>query len=132
MKKPGSILRIKEFSESEDDDAGEEMAVDQSDSESIEDLKQESESEGIEDLLEEDDDDQPGTSKSLKLKDKQKKKGKKGIIYISSIPKHMNVAICREFLERFGDVGRVFLQPDSKGSKLGSLSCLVTLTNIQF
>jgi ESF2/ABP1 family protein len=119
MKKPGSILRIKEFSESEED-AGEEMTVDQSD---CEDLKQESESEGIEDLLEEDDDDQPGTSKSLKLKGKQKKKGKKGIIYISSIPKHMNVAICREFLERFGDVGRVFLQPDSKGSKLGSLCC---------
>lgn len=47
----------------------------------------------------------------------QKKTRKKGIIYISSIPQHMNVAICREFMEKFGEVGRIFLQPDSKGSK---------------
>lgn len=101
MKKPGSLLRIKNFSESEDDEEQEEMQVDQSEDEEIEEPQ----------------DDEPGTSKSAKLKDKQKKKGKKGIIYISTIPQHMNVAICREFMERFGDVSRIFLQPDSKGSK---------------
>ena len=98
--KPGSILKIKDFSESEDDEEQEVMQVDQSEDEEIEEPE-----------------DQPGTSKSAKLKDKQKKKGKKGIIYISTIPQHMNVAICREFMERFGDVSRIFLQPDSKGSK---------------
>lgn len=103
MKKPGSILKVKEFSESEDEEAEEEVAMDQSGSEDIEE--------------EAEDDDQPGTSNSLKVKDKKKKKGKKGIIYISTIPKHMNVAICRDFLERFGEVNRIFLQPDSKGSK---------------
>lgn len=102
MKKPGSILRIKEFSESEEEDEGEEMVVDQSEDEEIEASQ---------------DEEQPGTSSALKVKDKQKKKGKKGIIYISTIPKHMNVAICREMMERFGDVGRIFLQPDSKGSE---------------
>jgi ESF2/ABP1 family protein len=56
----------------------------------------------------------PTTSKEQKIK---KKVGKKGIIYISSIPKHMNVAICRELLESYGEINRIFLQPDKKGYK---------------
>jgi hypothetical protein len=94
MKKPGSILRVQEFSDSENEEDNEEMEVDQSESEA---------------------EDEPGTSQSSKAK--QKKKGKKGIIYISTIPQHMNVAICREFMECFGEVNRIFLQPDSKGSE---------------
>ena len=42
------------------------------------------------------------------------KKKKRGIIYISSIPKHMNVAILRDLLEEYGEVGRIFLQPEKR------------------
>lgn len=49
-----------------------------------------------------------GTSKSTVNPIKKKKKG---IIYISSIPKHMNVAILRDMLGQYAQVGRIFLQP---------------------
>lgn len=92
MKRPGSLLRLRPASDSEEEVGDEEAAIDQSETE-----------ESVE---------KPETSES-----KQKKIRKKGIIYISSIPKHMNVAICKEMMERFGEVGRIFLQPDSKGSE---------------
>lgn len=38
-------------------------------------------------------------------------KNKKGIIYISSIPKYMNVTQLRELMQQFGEVGRIYLQP---------------------
>lgn len=98
MKKPGSILRIKEVSESEDEVEDVEMAEDQAESASEQ--------------------EEPEASSSKQKSKIEVKKRKKGIVYISSIPKHMNVAICREFLEQFGEVGRIFLQPDSKGSEL--------------
>ncbi|XP_053947698.1 uncharacterized protein LOC128856424 [Anastrepha ludens] len=41
-----------------------------------------------------------------------KKKRKKGIIYVSNIPKHMNVTRIREILGEYGKIGRVFLQPE--------------------
>lgn len=63
-----------------------------------------------------DDDDIVMPSSSSKSHD-SKKSGKKGIIYISSIPKHMNVTRCRELLETYGEIGRIFLQADQKGSK---------------
>ncbi|KAI8127863.1 Pre-rRNA-processing protein esf2 [Lucilia cuprina] len=44
--------------------------------------------------------------------DKSKKKRKKGIIYISNIPKHMNVTRIREILGEYGKIGRVYLQPE--------------------
>lgn len=43
-----------------------------------------------------------------------KKPRKKGILYISSIPRYMNVAIMREMFSKYGTVGRIFLQPDIK------------------
>lgn len=92
MKEPGSILRIKQFSDSEEDEPTDDMEEDQQESQEPE-------------------------ASTHKQKEESIKKRKKGIIYISSIPKHMNVAICRELMERFGDVGRIFLQPDSKGSE---------------
>lgn len=50
---------------------------------------------------------------------KPKKKRKKGIIYISNIPKHMNVTRIREFLGEYGNIGRVYLQPEKlPGGKL--------------
>lgn len=39
-----------------------------------------------------------------------KKKKKRGIVYISSIPKYMTVAILREYLGRYASIGRVYLQ----------------------
>lgn len=49
---------------------------------------------------------------------KPKKKRKKGIIYISNIPKHMNVTRMREILGEYAKIGRVYLQPEKlPGSK---------------
>ncbi|EDV91932.1 pre-rRNA-processing protein esf2 [Drosophila grimshawi] len=44
----------------------------------------------------------------------KRKKRKKGIIYISNIPKHMNVTRLREILADFGKIGRVYLQPEKQ------------------
>ncbi|XP_025415993.1 pre-rRNA-processing protein esf2-like [Sipha flava] len=38
---------------------------------------------------------------------------KKGIVYLSSIPKYMNVTKLRELLGEYAEIGRVFLQPAS-------------------
>lgn len=48
---------------------------------------------------------------------KKEKKLKQGIIYLSSIPKYMNVALVREYLSPYGSIGRLFLQPDKKFCK---------------
>lgn len=50
--------------------------------------------------------------------EKSAKKKKRGIIYISSIPKHMNVTILREMLSERAKIGRIFLQPGKLSSKL--------------
>lgn len=39
-----------------------------------------------------------------------KKKPKRGIIYLSSIPPYMNVTRIREYFGEFGTLGRVYLQ----------------------
>ncbi|XP_016995125.2 uncharacterized protein [Drosophila takahashii] len=44
------------------------------------------------------------------------KKRKRGIIYISNIPKHMNVTRLREILAEYGTIGRVYLQPEKLSS----------------
>ncbi|KMZ08886.1 pre-rRNA-processing protein esf2 [Drosophila simulans] len=44
------------------------------------------------------------------------KKRKMGIIYISNIPKHMNVTRLREILGEYGTIGRVYLQPEKLSS----------------
>jgi len=46
------------------------------------------------------------------------RKKKPGIIFLSSIPTGMNVSQTTSFFSEFGKVGRVFLQPDSKGEKI--------------
>lgn len=43
------------------------------------------------------------------------KQNKKGIIYLSALPKFMNVTRLREIMENFGKVGRIFLQPQRTG-----------------
>ncbi|XP_011300998.1 activator of basal transcription 1 [Fopius arisanus] len=50
---------------------------------------------------------EPGAStKGLKIE----KKRKRGIIYLSNIPKYMNVTTVREIFSKYGEVGRVYLQ----------------------
>lgn len=46
------------------------------------------------------------------------KRRKKGIVYISSIPKYMNVTKLRELLGEYGEIGRVFLQLASNRNEL--------------
>lgn len=58
---------------------------------------------------------------------KQKKILKKGLIYVSNLPKHMNVTRIREILGQYAEVGRVFLIPEKVpgGEKL----CITRLLN---
>lgn len=60
-----------------------------------------------------------GASTSEETSVKAKKK-KRGIIYLSTIPKHMNVTILREMLSQYATVGRIFLQPEKLPSGLTS------------
>ncbi|GBP54673.1 Pre-rRNA-processing protein esf2 [Eumeta japonica] len=50
-----------------------------------------------------------GLKESIKSKTR-----KRGIIYLSTIPPYMNVAKIREIFGQFGDIGRVYLQPNGK------------------
>ncbi|XP_046427544.1 activator of basal transcription 1-like [Neodiprion fabricii] len=43
---------------------------------------------------------------------KPRRKKKRGIIYLSTIPKFMNVTKVREIFSEYGEIGRVYLQPD--------------------
>lgn len=98
--KNDSILRIKHFSDT-DDDGEEPMEAD----------------EEVENSSEIEEETKLTSSKTKVIKPRLKIEQitrKRGIIYISSIPKHMNVTLCRELFEAFGDVGRIFLQPDQK------------------
>lgn len=52
-------------------------------------------------------------SESLVSFDSAPRIRKKGIVYLSSIPKYMNVTKLRELLGHYGEIGRVFLQPAS-------------------
>lgn len=47
--------------------------------------------------------------------EKPGKKAKRGIIYLSKIPKYMNVAMIREMFSDYGKVGRVYLQLADNG-----------------
>ncbi|XP_050527941.1 uncharacterized protein LOC126898034 [Daktulosphaira vitifoliae] len=47
----------------------------------------------------------------VSLESKKCKNSKKGIVYLSTIPKYMNVTKIKELLEEYGNIGRVFLQP---------------------
>ncbi|XP_076246648.1 activator of basal transcription 1 [Calliopsis andreniformis] len=47
------------------------------------------------------------------------KKRKRGIVYLSSIPKYMNIAKIRELFSVYGTVGRIYLQLEENESKHG-------------
>lgn len=96
-----------------------EMDAERSDSEEIEnsnDEDQEMDSEEEEDSGKHDVD-AAGPS-GLDAAERQLKKKKRGIIYISSIPKYMNVTILREMLSQYAKIGRIFLQPGKLSGEL--------------
>nr|XP_019562883.2 activator of basal transcription 1-like [Aedes albopictus] len=93
--------------ESDEDDDEEDVVSDHSEPES------EQNSEANDDSEPESEEPTAANRSKVKLVTPLKKK-KTGIIYISSIPKHMNVTILRELLEPYGDVGRIYLQPERK------------------
>lgn len=43
----------------------------------------------------------------------KKKKKKRGIVFLSTIPPYMNVAKIREIFSKYGDIGRIYLQPSA-------------------
>lgn len=65
-----------------------------------------------------DDDDVEAGPSDLGSDGNAEKKKKRGIIYISSIPKFMNVTILREMLSEYAKIGRVYLQPGKLSGKL--------------
>ena len=46
--------------------------------------------------------------------EKQPKKTEEGIIYISKVPPFMKPGKLRNLMTQFGEVGRLFLQPEGK------------------
>uniref|UniRef100_A0AAG5DUP0 Activator of basal transcription 1 n=1 Tax=Anopheles atroparvus TaxID=41427 RepID=A0AAG5DUP0_ANOAO len=110
---------IAEQSENEEDGSDK-----QSDSEDVGEEQSENEEDNGE-KQSENDEDQMETDSAAPSKKRpkvsplvKKKKNKAGIVYISSIPKHMNVAILRGLLEPYGEIGRIFLEPERKGRKI--------------
>lgn len=55
-----------------------------------------------------------GHVEQRKSEKKTKKPSESGIIYLSRVPTMMNVNIVRRHFQNFGEVGRIFLQPDGK------------------
>lgn len=105
QRKRQSGFKVESQSEDEENSANE---VDEEESEN--EPEQENVSEGDQSDAEEMDVAGPsGSSDTTEVK--QPKKRKRGIIYISSIPKHMNVMILREMLSQYAKIGRIFLQP---------------------
>lgn len=78
--------------------------------EEVENSDEEQAMEGDEDKNSSDNEAETGPS-GLEVGEKAAKKKKRGIIYISSIPKHMNVTILREMLSERAKIGRIYLQP---------------------
>lgn len=91
----------------ESDDSGSEDAENLNEDEQMDDEEDENMSEN---------DEEAGPS-GLNDDDKPEKKKKRGIIYLSSIPKYMNVTILREMLGSYAKIGRIFLQPGKLSRK---------------
>lgn len=54
--------------------------------------------------------DDSGNENEIVEKKDTKKVKKRGIIYLSFIPKFMNVTKLRELMSEYGEVGRIYLQ----------------------
>lgn len=58
-----------------------------------------------------------GDAETRKTKGKVKKKKIPGVVYLSYIPPKMNVKTVRSMLSKFGELGRIFLQPEKQHGK---------------
>ena len=54
------------------------------------------------------------SKKPPKMRKLEEDDNKAGIIYLSKIPTYMTVKKLRQMMEEYGEVGRIFLQPDGK------------------
>lgn len=54
------------------------------------------------------------SEKRPKRRNLEEDDNKAGIIYMSKIPPYMTVKTLRQMMAEFGEVGRIFLQPDGK------------------
>lgn len=109
QRKRQSEFKVESQSEEEESSANE-VDEEESENEPEPEPEQENVSEGDQSDAEEMDVAGPSGS-NVADEVKQPKKRKRGIIYISSIPKHMNVMILREMLGQYAKIGRIFLQP---------------------
>ena len=55
--------------------------------------------------------DSENDTKSDAKNQEKKKKKTPGVIYLSKIPTKMNVKLIRDYFSRFGDVDRIYLEP---------------------
>ncbi|OWF34937.1 activator of basal transcription 1-like [Mizuhopecten yessoensis] len=60
--------------------------------------------------------DSDNTAISSKTKQKKKNDAVPGVIYLSRIPPFMNVKKIRDIFSEYGDVERIFLQPNERGA----------------
>jgi ESF2/ABP1 family protein len=135
VKKRDSILRINHFSDSESEEDQDNQIGDENHSENDVKMEESSKNEMSESDLDQNQEEPKIKQKIVKPKKvSATKKGKKGIIYISQIPKHMNVTLLREHFEVFGEVGRIYCEPEkkSKGKRIKSINSLKFTPTIPF
>ena len=65
---------------------------------------------------EEEEEEDEEMEKKMKSEEK-KKKSPAGVIYLSRIPTKMNVKLIREYFSSFGDVDRIYLEPEGNLSQ---------------
>ncbi|KAF2260849.1 pre-rRNA-processing protein-like protein esf2 [Lojkania enalia] len=65
--------------------------------------------------------DVPLKSRKIPLKPDKPKKDKSGVIYISRVPPFMKPTVLRSLLTPYGDIGRIFLTPESSTSRTSRL-----------
>lgn len=113
------MKRPRKASENEEDQQSEDIAS--SDEQSIANSEEEDDNDK-EDTV----DPEPSASSSQP----PTKKRKRGIIYLSTIPKHMTVAIARDMFSQYANIGRMYFQPETKTGGAGMLiDCLCLLSS---
>lgn len=98
------------------------MDAESSDSEAVENSTDDEEMESEDDENSSKQEEVTAGPSGLDAAEKPQKKKKRGIIYISSIPKYMNVTILREMLSQHAKIGRIFLQPGKLSGELNGIA----------
>lgn len=94
---------------------GKAVLVNKNSQDSVEEnVKSEENEETEEDQNMEESEEENETKKQILAKPEKKKK--RGIIYLSTIPRYMNVTKIREIFSAYGEIGRVYLQLADSGN----------------